>query len=60
VRSIGDWMEDIGAIAVTFRRPDRKQIYIISLGGPIYKMTEPFIYNEIGPKLIRFRDQLEA
>jgi DNA-binding IclR family transcriptional regulator len=58
VRSIGDWMEDIGAIAVTFRRPDRKQIYVLSLGGPIYKMTDPFVYNEIGPKLMRFRDQL--
>jgi hypothetical protein len=60
VLSIGDWVRDIGAVAVTFRRLDRKQIYILSLGGPIYKMNDSFVYNEIDPKLIHFRDQLET
>ncbi len=58
-RSFGDWVDDIGTVAVPFSRPERKQVYIISIGGPLYKMQHSVVYEEIGPMLIRFRDNLE-
>lgn len=58
--SLGDWVEDIGTIAVPFSRPDRRQIYVISVGGPIYRMTRSVIYDELGPRLIAFRNSIES
>lgn len=58
--SMGDWVDDIGTIAVPFSRPDRRQIYVISVGGPIYRMTRSFIYDELGPRLIAFRNSVES
>lgn len=56
--SMGEWHEEISAVGIAFRLPAHDTIYAINLGGPNYLMPSKKVETEIGPRIIKFRDDL--
>ncbi|MCB1607892.1 MAG: IclR family transcriptional regulator [Xanthomonadales bacterium] len=58
--SLGDWREDIYAVGVPLVGQDPERVLALSCGGPAASMSHQRLREEIGPRLIRLRDQILA
>lgn len=50
--SLGEWYEDVHAVAVPLQPSDGSQTVVISLGGAAYQLREQMIEDDIGPRLV--------
>lgn len=52
VSSLGDWHEDVNAIAVPLVMPNG-EIYSVNCGGPAFKLGPEILAREVAPSLLR-------
>jgi DNA-binding IclR family transcriptional regulator len=60
VHSYGEWRPDIYAVGVPLVSDHGDKVYALSCSGPVYTMTKKRLLREIGPSLVRLRDQIKA
>jgi DNA-binding IclR family transcriptional regulator len=58
--SLGEWYEDVHAVAVPLMQVDGSQSVVFSIGGPAYQLGQPLIERDIGPRLVQLVRNLEA
>jgi DNA-binding IclR family transcriptional regulator len=58
--SLGEWYEDVHAVAVPLMPVDGSQGVVFSIGGPAYQLGQPMIERDIGPRLVQLVRNLEA
>jgi DNA-binding IclR family transcriptional regulator len=58
--SLGEWFEDVHAVAVPLQPVDGSQAVVFSIGGPAYQLREPVIRQDIGPRLVGMVRQVDA
>lgn len=56
--SLGDWRENVNSIAVPLIQADRS-VLAINCGGPAWQLSAEKLEQEIGPRLVDIRRQLE-
>lgn len=59
VFSLGDWRPQVYAAGVPLIAEDGARIFALNCSGPLYSMTRKRLINEIGPKLVQIRDQVQ-
>jgi DNA-binding IclR family transcriptional regulator len=55
--SFGEWHPDINALGFTLRGP-REGLYMVSVGGPAYKLSKTTLMDKVAPKLLATREAI--
>jgi DNA-binding IclR family transcriptional regulator len=56
--SFGEWHPDIHAIGFSLRGP-RGELYGVSVGGPAYKLTREMLLEQVAPKVLQAKREIE-
>jgi DNA-binding IclR family transcriptional regulator len=58
--SIGDWKQDVHAVAVPLVPPDGSRILAINCGGPSFLFDRDRLTTDLGPRLVKLIQNIEA
>jgi DNA-binding IclR family transcriptional regulator len=58
--SIGDWKQDVHAVAVPLVPPDRSRTLAINCGGPSFLFDRDRLTTDLGPRLVKLVQNIEA
>ena len=58
--SIGDWKQDVHAVAVPLVPPDGSRILAINCGGPSFLFDRDRLTTDLGPRLVKLVQNIEA
>lgn len=58
VLSIGDWKQDVNAVAVPFYSSESEQLLAFNCGGPAMMLPEEKLISDIAPKLVELVNRL--
>lgn len=54
-----EWLEGLRAVGVAILLPDGEPFGALSAGGPMYRLNDEAIENEVGPVLLQAAEELE-
>jgi DNA-binding IclR family transcriptional regulator len=58
--SIGDWKQDVHAVAAPLVPPDGSRILAINCGGPSFLFDRDRLTTDLGPRLVKLVQNIEA
>ena len=59
VFSLGEWMPELFAVGAPLALQGGERLLALSVNGPVYSMTRSRLIDEVGPALVRLRDQIQ-